>query len=172
MGLAATPYFYGPTFSSSYRKEAFPALAVDRFTKTVHLAFQATDNRGSSRILYCKLNNGSGSTFSTPINLINTNQGNQFFPAIAADPNTRNSLQVSWFDTRNSTIGNRQLDVYTVRSTNNGSSFGTNERVTFSKTDVGNASFVGDYHGVAMLNGRALPVFAFLVTPLRNAIVT
>lgn len=172
IGLVATPYFYGPTFSSSYRKEAFPALAVDRFNKTVHLAFQATDNRGSSRILYCRLNNGSGSTFSSPQNLINTSKGNQFFAAIGTDLAAAGRLQVSWFDTRNSTSGNRQLDVYTTRSTNNGSSWGVNQRVTPAKTDVGNASFVGDYHGVAIQAGRAFPVFAFLITPLRTALVT
>jgi len=171
IGFPVSPYFYGLSFPSNYRKEAFSAMAVENVSGTVHVAFPATAQTGVSKILYVRGPNGS-TTFTNPINLINTISGNQFFPAIAVDKKTA-SVQVSWFDTRNCTVsGNRQIDIYTTRNNNAGLSFLGNTRVTPTKTDVGAITFVGDYCGVAIQAGKALPVFAFLVTPLQTALVT
>jgi hypothetical protein len=173
VGIAVSPFFNSLTFPSAYRKEAFPAMAIERVSKTVHIVYPATANNGTSKILYQRALNGS-TTFSAPINLVNVSFGNQFFPAIATDFKTPGLVQVSWFDTRNCTVtNNRQIDVYTSRSTNSGLTFNSsNQRVTPVKTDVGTATFVGDYCGVAAQNLKALPVFAFLVTPLQTAIVS
>lgn len=173
VGITISPFFNSLTFPSKYRKEAFAAMTIEKGNRMVHVAFPATANNSTSKILYMRASNGS-TTFSAPVNLINTSSGNQFFPAIASDLNNTGLVQVSWFDTRNCTVANNaQIDVYTSRSTNAGASFASsNQRVTPNKTSVGNASFVGDYCGVAVHAKRALPVFAFLVTPLQTAIVT
>ena len=172
IGLTVSPYFYGLSFPSAYRKEAFPAMAVDRFNKTVHVVFPATANNGTSKILYTRGLNGS-TTFSSPVNLVTVASGNQFFPAIATDYKTQNLVQVGWFDTRNSQLtNNRQIDFYARRSTNGGSAFGVNQRVTPSAVNVGTSTFVGDYCGIAAQSSKALPAFAFLVTPLQTALIT
>lgn len=173
IGISISPFFNGLTFPSLYRKEAFAAMAIEKGNRTVHVVYPATSSNSTSKILYIKALSTSNS-FTSPVNLINTTAGNQFFPAIGNDFANTGLIQVSWFDTRNSTgTQNSQIDIYTSRSTNAGATFASsNQRVTPTKTNVGNTTFVGDYCGVAVQGKRALPVFAFLVTPLQTAIIT
>jgi hypothetical protein len=169
VGFPVTPYFAKPSFSSRYRKEAFAALAVERASRTVHIAYPASNAQGFSKILYVRSVNG-GTTFTSPVNLVNTTSGNQFMPAISADSSVSGRVQVVWYDSRNNRLrGNRQLDVYAALSTTAGATWGTNVRVTPSSTDVGSSSFVGDYCGVSSQGGLSLPAWAFFVTPLRTA---
>lgn len=172
VGVAVSPYYNALTFPSNYRKESFPTLAVQGVSGTVHVAFPASSQAGTSKILYQRAVNGT-LPFSNPVNIINTTAGNQFFPAISVDPANASRVQLVWFDSRNNTLaGNRQLDIYAALSTNSGASFATNVRVTPTSIDVGNTSFVGDYMGVASQSGISLPAWAFWVTPMRTATIT
>jgi hypothetical protein len=169
--IAVSPYFLGQIFPSQYRKNPFAAMAIDAATQTVHVVYPATANNGTSKIQYVRAPNNT-TVFSTPVTLVNTAAGNQFFPSIGVDAKNSGYMQIAWFDTRNSSVTNNQMvDVYTVRSKNNGKSFGTNKRVTPTSTNVGTNTFIGDYCGVDIQAKRALPAFAFLVTPLSTRII-
>ena len=73
----------------------------------------------------------------------------QFFPAIAVAPN--GTVGVSFYDTRND-ANNHKTDQYFGSSSNGGTSFGVNKKVTTAQSDetVGgfNGNQYGDYEGL------------------------
>ena len=92
----------------------------------------------------------NGSTFSSRVK-VNDDTGSayQFFPAIAVRPN--GDVGVSFYDTRNDGV-NHKTDQYFGLSTNGGTSFGANKKLTNAQSDetIGgsNANQYGDYEGI------------------------
>ena len=87
-----------------------------------------------------------GLTFTSPIRVNDSTTGQRLMPAVAAD--TNGVVHMSWFDTRNSS-STGLLDIYATFTTNNGSSFAPNARVTSVHINAGGAGFIGDYSSIA-----------------------
>jgi hypothetical protein len=102
----------------------------------------------------------NGLTWSAPLKVNDDATANsQFMPALAVDPVT-GDVAVSWYDARNSAADNR-VQEYAAVSTDRGASFRPNLAVGpgFS----GGTSFdqfLGDYNGVAFLNGAFYPAWS------------
>jgi len=173
---AITPPFREVNFHSSYRKNSFPALAVNPVDGEVVDVFSAFTAPGGTKVLFTRSTNG-GASFSSPVTLVDVFQGDQFFPAADFDEN--GTLHVSWFDTRNSgPLHAAAFDVYATFSTDDGATFSPNTRVTSSLVFAGkHNSFIGDYSGIAAAGGFAHPVwnsggFVSLETFLQTATLT
>jgi hypothetical protein len=143
--MAITPFFNDLTFKSTYRKNSFAALAASPASSDVFVVY--SDEPSSTLGAQIEfIHSVGGSNFTTPVAINDNSKGQQFFPAIATD--SQGFVHVSWFDTRNAK-GSSQYDIYATYSTNNGSSFATNARVTPSLINAGRSSFIGDYAGIA-----------------------
>ena len=143
--VAITPFFNDLTFKSTYRKNSFAAMAASPANGDVFVVYsdQPSSTLGA-QIEF--IHSVDGSNFTKPVAINDNSNGQQFFPAIATD--SLGSVHVSWFDTRNAK-GSSQYDIYATYSKDNGSTFGTNARVTPSLINAGRSSFIGDYAGIA-----------------------
>jgi hypothetical protein len=154
---AVTPVFNELSFSSTYRKNSFAALAVSPTNGDVYLAYAAQfKGPAGAQIELVRSTNG-GATFSSPITVNDVAAGQQFFPAVAVDG--QGFVHVSWFDTRNSKKTTSRYDIFAAYSNDNGLTFATNARVTPSLINAGGATFIGDYAGIAAAGGFAHPVW-------------
>jgi hypothetical protein len=145
MPVAITPFFSELTFKSTYRKNSFASLAASPANSDVFVVY--SDEPSSTLGAQVEfIQSVDGIHFTTPVAINDASRGHQFFPAIATD--SKGSVHVSWFDTRNAK-GSSQYDIYATYSINSGSSFATNARVTPSLINAGRSSFIGDYAGIA-----------------------
>ena len=156
--LAITPLFNELSFNSTYRKNSFTSLAVNPVSSYLYLVY-ADQGRGGAgaEIEFIRSTTPGGTTFTAPIRINDSSQGQQFFPAVTVDSQER--IHVMWFDTRNGGGSNALYDVYATYSTDNGATFGQNVRVTALTIDAADATFIGDYAGVAAAAGFAHPVW-------------
>lgn len=168
-----TGLFREVIFESGYRKNSFPALAVSPVNGNVADVFSEFTSPGGTKVLFTQSTNG-GSSFSTPFTLVDVFGGVQFFPAVTFDD--AGTIHASWFDTRNSGSAHAaEFDVYATFSTDNGTTFAPNVRVTPTSVVAGKFnSFIGDYSGIAAAGGFAHPVwnnggFISLQTHLQTA---
>jgi hypothetical protein len=154
---AITPVFGELSFSSTYRKNSFPALAVSPTNGDVYVAYAAQfKGPAGAQIEFVRSTDG-GATFGSPITVNDVSTGQQFFPAVAVD--AQGFIHVSWFDTRNSRKTASHYDIFATYSNDNGLTFATNARVTASQINAGTAAFIGDYSGIAAAGGFAHPVW-------------
>ncbi len=154
--VAITPQFGELKFNSTYRKSSFAALAVSP-NGYVYVVYPDQPKNSTSRIEFVR-SNGGGS-FSSPVTLNDSSAGQRVMPAVAVDDS--GNIAASWFDTRNGGGSTSVYDIYATRSIDNGTSFSLNNaRVTKSgPINAGNASFIGDYGGIAAGSGFAHPVW-------------
>ncbi|HEV2712811.1 MAG TPA: hypothetical protein VGU26_06925, partial [Gaiellaceae bacterium] len=103
----------------------------------------ATDN---SDVFFSRSTNG-GATWSAPIQLGGGTTTDQFEPVVAVGGD-EGTVSVAWYDRRNDTANNLNVDVYKAFSTDGGAAFGALQRVT-------NAAF-----GVPQLNPNFDPAIA------------
>ena len=152
-----TPLFDELTFNSTYRKNSFPALAVSPTNGDVSVVYadQPSSAKGAD-IEFITSRNG-GATFSAPLTINTPSNGQQFMPALTVD--NSGIIHVSWFDTRHDLTGTASYDIYAANSADGGRAFSSNTRVTVNSIDAGNASFIGDYGGIAASGGFAHPVW-------------
>lgn len=149
----ATPFYSEVTFSSTYRKNSFPAMAVNPLNSTVSIEYASQS--GSSSLISVVTSAGGTLSFGSPV-VVNDNQsGQRFFPALAYD--TQGVLHSCWFDTRNSPSNANLYDIYAAQSFTLGSSWTPNTRVTPGLIAAG--SFIGDYTGIDAAGGFAHPVW-------------
>jgi hypothetical protein len=154
--IAITPRFHELSFSSTYRKNSFAALAVSPVDASVHLLYADQPYRISA-IEYISSTNG-GASFSSPRALEDASRGQRFMPALAVDE--LGNLNASWFDSRNVPLtSTTSYDIYAARSTNGGAIWTHNSRVTPSLQSAGSSSFIGDYSGIAAGGGFVHPVW-------------
>jgi len=114
-----------------------------------------------SDMMFTRSING-GNAWSMPIRLNDDVTSNdQFFPAIVVDPVGR--IKVAWYD-RRLDLGNRYIDVFLVKSSDGGSSFRPNVRVTDVSFDpvnpfYGDFAFIGDYIDIDASTERTYPIW-------------
>jgi len=155
---AISPVFTDLNFSSSYRINSFPALAVNPVNGAVYVAY-ADQPSASSRIEFIA-SFDHGATFTAPVALDDDNStGQRLMPGLAVDESGK--IHCSWFDTRNSSDGTAEhFDIYATYSADNGTTFASNARVTtLTFSSPGTFGFVGDYSGIAAAGGYAHPVW-------------
>lgn len=160
--VALTPVFNNLTFSSTYRTNSFPALAVSPVAGKAFIYDVYTDQPGaSSRTAFVHSKTAGGLTFTSPISANDSTKGQRLMPAVAAD--TKGVVHISWFDTRRSGTSTDHLDIFATYTKNNGLSFAPNARVTSVQIAAGGAGFIGDYSGIASepdsTNSLAHPVW-------------
>lgn len=123
---------------------------------------------GNSNVMFSKSTDG-GVSWSTPVRVNDVLTGQHFFSSIAASGGV---ISVIWYDSRNGQLSNGTiigLDVYYADSTNGGTSFSANARVTsvsfnpniVERTDFGDTEiFMGDYVEVAASPGAAHAIWS------------
>lgn len=107
-----------------------------------------------------------GATWSTAVRVNDDPTGvvnDQFNQWLAVDPSD-GSVSVSFYDTRNDAT-HVSTDVYYARSTDGGSTFAANVKVTSATTNEAAAGAdpfgnqYGDYEGIAAMNGMVHPIW-------------
>jgi hypothetical protein len=89
---------------------------------------------GAETDIFFAFSDDGGLHWSSPVRVADDAVGaDQFYQWLAVDP-TDGSVNISWYDTRNDPA-KRKTDVYFARSTDGGSSFSANVRVTAASTD-------------------------------------
>ncbi len=154
-----------PLPNSKFRVNSFPAAAVDDTNGNVYVAW-ADYRNGNADVLFSR-STTHGSSWNTPVKINDdTTTNDQFFPWMTV---SSGRLSVDFYD-RRPDPANHLVDVFYAQSTDGGSSFSPNIRVTdvSSNPDAvlfsGGQSFIGDYIGIASNATTAHPVW----TDLRN----
>ncbi|MGD8378473.1 MAG: pre-peptidase C-terminal domain-containing protein [Gammaproteobacteria bacterium] len=162
---------------------AFGSIAVDTDASSSYYGnlyvaytdFPSGTSSGTNLNVYVQRSTDGGSTWSSA-QKVNDDSGSatQFFPWIATDP-TSGKVVVSWYDTRND-ANNRKTQIYMAYSTDGGSTFSGNQKVTqasseFTNSTVDymdenstdnpnyNANQYGDYAQITIVNGVAHPIW-------------
>jgi len=162
----ATLSFLPATLSGNqFRTGTFPQIAAD--TSGVYVVWDDFA-LGNSNVMFGKSTDG-GITWTTPIMVNDVTTGQHFFSTIAVSAGV---ISVAWYDSRLGQLSNGTitgLNVFYASSTNSGSSFSSNLRVTsvsfnpntVERTDFGDTEiFMGDYIQVAASATSAHPVWA------------
>jgi hypothetical protein len=153
-----TPVYQDLIFNSSYRKNSGPNVVVSSVPGAEYVYDVYAQQKGfGSQIVFVRSNQPKGlGGFSAPVAMNDSQQGQRLFPAAAVDNN--GTLHVAWFDTRNSPIVSK-YDIYATYTTDLGSTFAPNARVTPALITAG--TFIGDYAGIVAepTNGVAHPVW-------------
>jgi hypothetical protein len=155
---AITPVFKEVAFASFFRKNSFPALAVNPVNSNVVDVYAGNDLIGHSNVHFIQSASGKA-TFSAPVVINEVLHGEQFMPAVAIDDS--GVIHASWFDTRNSK-GSAAFayDIFVTFSKDNGATFAPNARITPAQIVLGHfPTFIGDYSGNAAAGGFAHPVW-------------
>ncbi len=155
--IAITPFFNDLTFSSTYRKNSFPALGLSPSNGNVYVAYSDQPNSTVGAEVEFISSTDGGSSFSAPLTINDNSAGQQFMPALTVDGS--GVVQASWFDTRNSTSGSAMYDIFATFTANGGASFSPNARVTSTIVNADSSGFIGDYAGIAAGAGFAHPVW-------------
>jgi hypothetical protein len=147
---AMTPVFTDISFSTAYRKNSGPNIALSSVAGSEYVYdVYAQQNGSGSDIVVARSNQPKGAGgFTTPLAVNDSTAGQRMFPAAAVDGN--GLLHMFWFDTRNAG-GTDMYDVYAAYSKNLAATIAPNARVTPSLITAGTASgvFIGDYTGIA-----------------------
>jgi hypothetical protein len=148
-----------------------PGLAVE----------QSGTNAGRIYMVYCSTptkqhnntdieligSDNGGSTWTalgtSPVKVNDDHTGkSQFFPAMAIDQ-TNGTVNIAWYDARNSTT-DKQVDIYFADFSSAGKRNGHNVKVTTAMSDetnnsTNNANQYGDYISIAATGGLAYPAW-------------
>ena len=143
----ASPVFKQLSYNSTYRKNSFASLAVSPSNNYVYMVYADQPSSRSGAHIEFLWSSDSGVTFSTPVSINDTSSGQRLMPSVVTD--AVGTVHTSWFDTRNSSRKSSGMDIYAARSTDNGTTFSFNTRVTSSSFSPGSTSFIGDYAGNA-----------------------
>jgi hypothetical protein len=160
--VAMTPTFKELSFTSRYRKNSGPSIAVSPVPGAEYLydvyAAQTQTTVSNVQFVRSNLPKGAGG-FTSPFSMNDSTSGQRLFPAAAVD--TTGTLHVAWLDSRNS-FSVAMYDVYATYSQNQGVTFAPNARVTPALIDSGTSQFIGDYMGLTVdpVAGVAHPVWS------------
>jgi outer membrane protein assembly factor BamB len=174
-----------PPAQNSRKINCFPSIDIDRnpasaFVGRLYIVyddFPAATGSGSDVNIYEIRSIDNGATWSAQLK-VNDDAGTttQFFPWMGVDQ-TDGTVDVSWYDARNSTGGNsRRTQMFGTRSTDGGVSFEpnlliedtganfTNNTINYSdENTTDNTAFnpnqYGDYSGMAAVNRQAHPLW-------------
>ena len=140
---------------------------------------------GAETDIFFAFSDDGGLNWSSPLRIADDVVGaDQFYQWLSVDP-TDGSVNISWYDTRND-AAKRKTDIYFARSTDGGSTFSPNVRVTTASTDescpvceacIAQSGFnacssfcrqscdaeifnqYGDYSGIASFGGVSHPIW-------------
>jgi hypothetical protein len=154
--VAITPLFDELSFNSTYRKNSFTSLAVNPVTGYVYVVYADQGASTGAEVEFIRSDTPGGTTFTSPVRLNDSSTGQQFFPAVTSDSD--GYIHVMWFDTRNG-ASSAHYDIYATYSSDGGAAFRENARVTATTIDAADATFIGDYAGVAAAGRSAHPVW-------------
>jgi hypothetical protein len=144
----APPYF---KVEDVERSNGFPQIAAD--PRTGRLFVTWSDYRNGDVDIFCSTSSDRGDTWSPPVRVNNDpvhNGADQFFQWLAVDP-ADGSANVAFYDRRDDP-DNQRATIVLARSTDAGRTFANYswEAMEFDPGD----KFIGDYTGIAALNGR------------------
>jgi hypothetical protein len=152
--LDTAPSYYG--VEAVERANGFPQLGIDPKTNRLFLTF--SDYRNGDVDVFCSTSADRGATWA-PATRVNDdplhNGADQFFQWLAVDP-ADGSANVVFYDRRRDP-NNRALSVVVARSTDGGQTFANYAWPTPPFDPEGN--FIGDYSGIAALNGKVYAVW-------------
>ena len=152
-GLTRCP---NPLPGANFRvAEAAPTIATDPTDAArVYVAWSSCTPTAQADVFFSRSTDGGATWSPTPLRVNDdgaSNPRDQFFPAITVDD--QGVVRAMWGDDRLDTVnpGGHNYDIFSAASTDHGTSFGTNVRVTSqsSNPDNGGATFIGDYNGIA-----------------------
>ena len=177
--LASFQTYYHPAAQDERGVNAFPALDVDRnpsspFFGRLYIAYADTTGSFSQIDVYARSSNDGGTTWSNRLKVNDDSTGvTHIFPWLGVDP-TDGTVNVAWYDTRND-IDQERTQIYYARSSNGGSSFEPNVKLTDSGANFSNQvaysdedswsnlnanpNQYGDYMGVAAINRKVQVVW-------------
>jgi hypothetical protein len=134
-------------------------IDVDRVTGRLLVSYTDRPNTSSNDTdIYVRFSDDGGANWSarTQINDDGTTTS-QFLPRMAIDQN--NHIGIVWYDARNDTTNNQQVDLYVSISTDGGVSWSANQLVTTAASDESTANAArnnnnyGEYLGAIALGG-------------------
>ena len=115
-----------PALHGQVRQEPWPSLVAD--STYFYIVFStwsnASESPGRSDIKFIR--SSTGSSWSSPVMINDDTAGDKWLPHVAV---SSGEVRVIWYDRRNS-ADNSAYDVYTDRSTSQGSSWSGNRRIT------------------------------------------
>jgi hypothetical protein len=134
-------------------------IDVERSTGRLFMSYTDRPDTGSDDTdIYVRFSDDSGANWSarTQVNDDNTTTS-QFLPRLTVDQNDH--VGVVWYDARNDTANNQQVELYVAVSTDGGVSWSLNQRVSTAPSDESTANPArnnnnyGEYLGSVALNG-------------------
>ncbi len=154
---------FGTLPPGHYRNTTLPALACDPSTGQLYVAW--ADKASGHADVLLSTSYDDGLTWSAALRVNDDPPGeraNHLQPQLAVASN--GVVAVSFFDTRNDPQRG-WIDVYLAQSTDHGTSFLTNTRVTTQSwdpaagapTDPSGLRFIGDYQGLTVAGSRFYP---------------
>lgn len=159
-------------FPGRFRVPSFLYLAVDQNDGTLYAVYFDTTNivDGNWNVdLYFTKSTDQGSHWTTPLVIITDNDppGDQFFPWIEVDPS--GVLHMVYYDSKNTVQDdddeNGMFDAYYATSNDGGDTWSefllTPQPFNsiLDGLDRGESQFIGDYSGMAVAGGRAIPCY-------------
>jgi hypothetical protein len=149
--------FAGGTMNGNFRVNSFPRIDVNPKNGHLYIIYAANPHNGDAGDVFFTRSTNGGSTWSAPVRVNDdATLNDQWFPALGV--NEDGLIEAIWYDKRNDP-DNVQLDVYRAFSSNDGGSFGPNQRVTpalqhpavgFDPTVV--PTYMGDYIDIRAVN--------------------
>lgn len=147
--------FVNPAFPANgiFDANSFPSLAVDTSRRAsrghVYVVYAARpDNRADRADAYLLRSTDGGSNWSAPYRLNDdTGIAEQMLPSVAVTDD--GAVGASWYDRRNDPINLSLLDIYATVSTDGGTTFLPNKRITTANWPLVPTPFNlrGGYHG-------------------------
>lgn len=150
----APPYF---EIEELKRTNGFPQISADQRTGRIFITW--SDYRNGDVDVFCSTSPDRGATWSRPVRVNDDalhNGADQFFQWLAVDP-ADGSANVVFYD-RRADPRNHSATITLARSTDGGQTF--KNYGWMDKPFDADGQFIGDYTGIAALNGRVYGVWA------------
>jgi hypothetical protein len=144
------------------RANGFPQIGMDPRTERLYITW--SDTRNGDVDVFCSSSPDLGNTWSDPVRVNNDpihDGADQFFQWVAVDPKD-GSVNVVFYDRRGDPNNNGAL-ITLARSTDHGQKF-ANYAWTQSPFYPSMGQFMGDYTGIAALNGRVYGAWTYSET--------
>ena len=145
------------------RANGFPQIDMDPRSERLYVTW--ADYRNGDTDVFCSTSRDLGRTWGAPVRVNDDplhNGADQFFQWMAVDPKD-GSVDVVFYDRRNDPQ-NHGATITLARSTDDGKTF-ANYAWTQAPFYPSDNLFMGDYTGIAALNGRVYAAWTYVQTP-------
>ena len=168
--------YVSPRFSvQNMRTRPYPFIAADNSYGTyrgrLYLIYATNNPAGDNNKsdIYCRYSTNQGTTWSSPIVVNddpNSQNNYQWMPSVWCDKET-GRFYVKWFDTRNCPTSD-SAEVYASYSTDGGSTFVTNQKISTKKFRIncttcgggGTPMYLGDYDAITSNSKTSMLVWS------------